>query len=171
MATKRKVLDKACPFCGSNNILDCGHGITCRGCGVWMGDGTQSQNFGGYKKLWNTRPTSETEGYLDVDHIVQCNKELRAESAIWISQRREFAQKVNELEAELENYRSMAEQAGATKAVADRDEWYQIASLLADRLPDLSKRTVDQELAWSAYCELRLKSKGLSITEPIRYDM
>ena len=44
-----------CPFCGSDDIRDKGYGISCCSCGVWIGDGSDSLKFGGYRKLWNTR--------------------------------------------------------------------------------------------------------------------
>ena len=48
-------MEKPCPFCGSTDIHDKGYGIACNVCGVWVGGGTQSEAFGGYRALWNKR--------------------------------------------------------------------------------------------------------------------
>jgi len=44
-----------CPLCGNPDPQDMGHGISCRQCGLWLGNGTRADDFGGYVKLWNTR--------------------------------------------------------------------------------------------------------------------
>jgi predicted RNA-binding Zn-ribbon protein involved in translation (DUF1610 family) len=43
-----------CPFCGTKP-RDLGHGISCPKCGLWLGDGSQARENGGYRKTWNTR--------------------------------------------------------------------------------------------------------------------
>lgn len=43
-----------CPLCGGE-AEDVGHGISCYGCGLWLGDGTQTYERGGYKSVWNNR--------------------------------------------------------------------------------------------------------------------
>lgn len=46
----------SCPFCGSDNLRVCDHGIECRNCGVWMGDGTQCRIIGKtVLEAWNHR--------------------------------------------------------------------------------------------------------------------
>lgn len=45
---------KPCPLCGSDPC-DRGYGVSCDGCGLWLGDGTQVGRLGGYLKVWNTR--------------------------------------------------------------------------------------------------------------------
>ena len=53
-----------CPLC-AGKPYDKGYGISCEGCGLWLGDGTQAYRLGGYKRLWNRRaqdassPTAE----------------------------------------------------------------------------------------------------------------
>lgn len=45
-----------CPFCGSDDLRVCEHGIECRNCGVWMGDGTQCRTIGtSVIDAWNKR--------------------------------------------------------------------------------------------------------------------
>jgi hypothetical protein len=46
-----------CPLCGGQ-ARDTGHGISCSGCGLWLGDGTAVSKMGGYLKVWNSRPTA-----------------------------------------------------------------------------------------------------------------
>jgi hypothetical protein len=46
---------KPCPLCGGVNVRDLGHGITCYGCGLWLGDGTLSSGLGGYREVWQNR--------------------------------------------------------------------------------------------------------------------
>ena len=50
---------KPCPLCGNPDIEDRKYGISCRRCGLWLGDGTSVSEFGGYKMLWNMRKESE----------------------------------------------------------------------------------------------------------------
>lgn len=52
-----------CPFCGSDNLRVCDHGIECRNCGVWMGDGTQCRNIGKtVLDAWNHRANATLHG-------------------------------------------------------------------------------------------------------------
>lgn len=46
-----------CPFCGGNDLRVELHGIACRYCGVWMGDGTNVK--GTLKDAWNRRATDD----------------------------------------------------------------------------------------------------------------
>jgi len=51
-----------CPFCGSENLQVCDHGIECRNCGVWMGDGTQCRTIGKtVLDAWNHRANAPLE--------------------------------------------------------------------------------------------------------------
>jgi hypothetical protein len=43
-----------CPLC-AGKPYDKGYGISCEGCGLWLGDGSQAYRLGGYKRLWNRR--------------------------------------------------------------------------------------------------------------------
>ena len=43
-----------CPLCGGEPN-DLGLGISCVSCGLWLGDGTQAMERGGYRAAWNTR--------------------------------------------------------------------------------------------------------------------
>jgi hypothetical protein len=44
--------------CGGEAV-DRGHGIECRNCGIWLGNGTQAGRLGGHIKAWNTRTPPE----------------------------------------------------------------------------------------------------------------
>ena len=50
---------KPCPLCGGEPY-DKGYGISCTQCGLWLGNGTQAIERGGYKSVWNSRSTKET---------------------------------------------------------------------------------------------------------------
>lgn len=54
---ERRTELKPCPLCGGKPH-DKGYGISCEGCGLWLGDGTRAWEFGGYKLLWNLRAPS-----------------------------------------------------------------------------------------------------------------
>lgn len=45
-----------CPICGGEPD-DLGYGISCVSCGLWLGNGTQAMERGGYRAAWNTRTT------------------------------------------------------------------------------------------------------------------
>ncbi len=44
--------------CGGEAV-DRGHGIECRKCGIWLGNGSAAQRLGGYVKVWKSRTTPE----------------------------------------------------------------------------------------------------------------
>jgi hypothetical protein len=43
---------KPCPACGGEGY-DKRFGITCRRCGLWIGNGTKALELGGYVAVWN----------------------------------------------------------------------------------------------------------------------
>ena len=47
-----------CPLCKSDKIVDKGWGLMCNSCGLWLGDSSLVDKFGGYKKLWNNTKES-----------------------------------------------------------------------------------------------------------------
>ena len=47
-----------CPLC-AGTPHDKGFGISCLGCGLWLGDGTHAARLGGYKVVWNRRVASK----------------------------------------------------------------------------------------------------------------
>jgi hypothetical protein len=49
-----------CPLCGGESY-DKGYGISCVKCGLWLENGTQAIEHGGYKKLWNSRPSEDND--------------------------------------------------------------------------------------------------------------
>jgi hypothetical protein len=51
--------DKLKPCQCGGEAVDRGHGIECRNCGIWLGNGTQAERLGGYIKAWNTRTPPE----------------------------------------------------------------------------------------------------------------
>jgi hypothetical protein len=53
-----------CPLCESSP-RDLGYGVSCPTCGLWLGDGSQAQERGGYIKTWNTRKATEVRIWLD----------------------------------------------------------------------------------------------------------
>ena len=57
---------KSCPLCGGE-AYDKGYGISCVKCGLWLGNGTQAIEHGGYKKLWNHRLSEGVQGTGDCD--------------------------------------------------------------------------------------------------------
>ena len=54
-----------CPLCGGEPY-DKGYGISCEKCGLWLGNGTQAIERGGYKKLWNSRHTESKSEHPDL---------------------------------------------------------------------------------------------------------
>jgi len=55
----KKPVFKPCPLCRSADLKDEGFGILCRGCGLWLGEGTKTEELGGYVKVWNNRTPKE----------------------------------------------------------------------------------------------------------------
>jgi len=55
-----------CPLCGGEAV-DIGHGISCRGCCLWLGDGTKVKALGGYRAVWCGKAKTIEHGVSDND--------------------------------------------------------------------------------------------------------
>ena len=50
---------KPCPLCSSTNLRSEIDGILCRGCGLWLGNGTKVDEVGGLIANWNKRQSED----------------------------------------------------------------------------------------------------------------